>query len=228
VIPHRKDDYYLFNDDENKVKTLANGQQIKIIKKLDLVKVEEDLKEIYEKYKIKNVAVLLMHSYLFNDHEIEIGRLAQKIGFTNISLSHQIGSMIRAVPRGLTTCIDAYLTPCIETYLNSFRASFSSNVNVLFMQSDGGLTSIDNFRGSKAILSGPAGGVVGYALTTYNKEDRIAVIGFDMGGTSTDVSRYDGNYEHVFETLTAGYLIQTPQLVCLEEFFRFFFLNVFI
>ena len=102
------------------------------------------------------------------------------------------------MPRGLTTTIDAYLTPCIDKYLQSFKASFSSNVNVLFMQSDGGLTSLENFRGCRAILSGPAGGVVGYALTSYSLSDKQPVIGFDMGGTSTDVSRYDGKYEHGF------------------------------
>ena len=102
------------------------------------------------------------------------------------------------MPRGLTTTIDAYLTPSIDKYLQSFKASFSSNVNVLFMQSDGGLTSLENFRGCRAILSGPAGGVVGYALTSYSLSDKQPVIGFDMGGTSTDVSRYDGKYEQGF------------------------------
>ena len=212
IIPHRQDDT-LYQNENYQIKTLPNGHQIKVIQQLDLEKLENDLKDLYYNKNIKNIAVLLIHSYLYHENELEIGRIAKNIGFTNISLSHQIGTMIRAVPRGLTTCIDAYLTPCIELYLNSFRASFSSKVNVLFMQSDGGLTSIDNFRGSRAILSGPAGGVVGYALTSYNRNDKVAVIGFDMGGTSTDVSRYDGNYEHVFETLTAGYLIQTPQLV---------------
>jgi 5-oxoprolinase (ATP-hydrolysing) len=144
---------------------------------------------------------------------LKIGELALKLGFENVSLSHQISSMIRAVPRGLTTCIDSYLTPSIYRYLKSFTESFSDKVNVLFMQSDGGLTSMSNFTGSRAILSGPAGGVVGYACTSYTDLFNYSpVIGFDMGGTSTDVSRFAGNYEHVFETITAGYMIQAPQL----------------
>lgn len=126
------------------------------------------------------------------------------------------------VPRGCTTTVDAYLTPVIKTYLSSFSQGFDANfsrIQVSFMQSDGGLTPMSLFSGNKAILSGPAGGVVGYALTSYNwnnrpvsPEDNIAVIGFDMGGTSTDVSRYAGTFEHVFETTTAGVTIQSPQL----------------
>lgn len=85
--------------------------------------------------------------------------------------------MVRAVPRGLTTSIDAYLTPCIKEYLESFRSSFRGDVNVLFMQSDGGLTSYSNFTGCRAILSGPAGGVVGYAITSYDSELKQPVIG---------------------------------------------------
>ena len=142
--------------------------------------------------------------------------------------------MIRAVPRGGTTCVDAYLTPVIKRYLHSFAKGFdeglSNNVNVSFMQSDGGLTPMKSFLGNKAILSGPAGGVVGYAITSSmdyalqnntNSKDNtnyevngngLSVIGFDMGGTSTDVSRYAGEYEHVFESTTAGVTIQSPQL----------------
>ena len=109
--------------------------------------------------------------------------------------------------RGFTTTVDTYLTPAIKRYLKGFSSGFVDNlqnVNVQFMQSDGGLTPMDYFNGSRAILSGPAGGVVGYAATTFGKESSQAVIGFDMGGTSTDVSRYSGSYQHVFETTTAG------------------------
>ncbi len=110
--------------------------------------------------------------------------------------------------------MDAYLSPCLKRYLASFLAGFDGDIEsrCLFMQSDGGLAPVDAFSGFKAILSGPAGGVVGYAQTTYDTNTAVPVIGFDMGGTSTDVSRYDGTYHHVFETTTAGVTIQVPQL----------------
>ncbi|XP_076856985.1 5-oxoprolinase isoform X2 [Brachyhypopomus gauderio] len=123
--------------------------------------------------------------------------------------------MIRAVSRGYTVCADAYLTPKIHHYLTSFTSAFKgglTNVDVLFMQSDGGLTPMEQFCGSRAVLSGPAGGVVGYAVTAYSSTHNKPVIGFDMGGTSTDVSRYAGQYEHVFEASTAGVTLQAPQL----------------
>ena len=123
--------------------------------------------------------------------------------------------MVRIVPRGFTASADAYLTPAIKKYLSGFSSGFKDNLagtNVLFMQSDGGLTPMDSFNGSRAILSGPAGGVVGYAMTSFKQETDLPVIGFDMGGTSTDVSRYAGSYEHVFEATVAGVTIQAPQL----------------
>lgn len=123
--------------------------------------------------------------------------------------------MMRLVNRGYTACAEAYLTPHVERYLASFKAGFKDelkDVDVLFMQSDGGLTNMDNFRGARAILSGPAGGVVGYAVTGSKETDQ-PLIGFDMGGTSTDVSRCaSGHYEHVVESTTAGVTIQAPQL----------------
>ncbi|XP_055389292.1 5-oxoprolinase isoform X2 [Condylostylus longicornis] len=122
--------------------------------------------------------------------------------------------MCRVVARGYTACAEAYLTPHVERYLKSFKSGFKdelANCDVLFMQSDGGLTKMENFRGARAILSGPAGGVVGYAVTG-SKETELPLIGFDMGGTSTDVSRYHNKYEHVIESTTAGVTIQAPQL----------------
>uniref|UniRef100_A0AAY4E9J3 5-oxoprolinase, ATP-hydrolysing n=1 Tax=Denticeps clupeoides TaxID=299321 RepID=A0AAY4E9J3_9TELE len=148
-------------------------------------------------------------------HEKAVGSLARKLGFAQVSLSSEVMPMIRAVPRGYTVCADAYLTPKIRQYLRGFTSGFKGGlqeVNVLFMQSDGGLTPMEQFCGSRAVLSGPAGGVVGYAVTSYNPYDKKPVIGFDMGGTSTDVSRYAGQYEHVFEATTAGVTLQAPQL----------------
>jgi len=135
--------------------------------------------------------------------------------------------MIKLVPRATSACADAYLTPTIKKYIVGFQAGFEGGLGTEsikkegaakgarceFMQSDGGLVDVGQFSGLRAILSGPAGGVVGYALTSYDPETKVPVIGFDMGGTSTDVSRYgSGRYEHVFETTTAGVTIQSPQL----------------
>ncbi|XP_069588101.1 5-oxoprolinase-like [Ranitomeya imitator] len=164
---------------------------------------------------IRSLAVVLMHSYAWSSHEHQIGELARSLGFTHVSLSSEVMPMIRMVPRGFTACADAYLTPCIQRYLDGFRSGFQDHLRdlqVLFMRSDGGLTPMHSFNGSRAILSGPVGGVVGYAITTYQPENPQPVIGFDMGGTSTDVSRYAGEYEHVFEATTAGISIQAPQL----------------
>ncbi|KAI6174399.1 hypothetical protein M3Y98_01185900 [Aphelenchoides besseyi] len=145
----------------------------------------------------------------------KVAELAKDFGFTNISLSSTVIPMIKAVNRGFTTCADAYLTPIIQRYIQGFQNGFENelkNVRLEFMQSDGGLCPVSTFMGSKAILSGPAGGVVGISETGYDTEDKQPIIGFDMGGTSTDVSRYSGSYEHTIESVTAGVTIQAPQL----------------
>jgi 5-oxoprolinase (ATP-hydrolysing) len=172
---------------------------------------------------IKSLAVVFLHSYVYPEHELMVGRIAEEMGcFTEIALSHMVMAMVKMVPRGHTACASAYLTPKIKEYLSGFIKGFDegllTNVRLDFMKSDGGLTPVGDFGGHQAILSGPAGGVVGYAKTSYRKstadsgEQPLPVIGFDMGGTSTDVSRYDGSLEHVFETTTAGVSIQAPQL----------------
>uniref|UniRef100_A0A9J7YDM8 5-oxoprolinase, ATP-hydrolysing n=1 Tax=Cyprinus carpio carpio TaxID=630221 RepID=A0A9J7YDM8_CYPCA len=148
-------------------------------------------------------------------HEKAVVSLAKRLGFTQVSLSSEVMPMVRAVPRGYTVCADAYLTPKIHLYLTEFSEGFKGglkDVDVLFMQSDGGLTPMEQFCGSRAVLSGPAGGVVGYAVTCYGFMEKKPVIGFDMGGTSTDVSRYAGQYEHVFEATISGITLQAPQL----------------
>lgn len=173
---------------------------------------------------IRSIAVCLMHSYTYPNHEILIGEIAKNIGFTNISLSSKLSPMIKYVNRSNSCVADAYLTPEIKKYLNGFESGLkfgikdindnsSKGVNCQFMQSDGGLVDASKFSGLRAILSGPAGGVVGYSRTCYNPENPIPLIGFDMGGTSTDVSRFgNGKFDHVFETTTAGITIQSPQL----------------
>ena len=189
----------------------TTGEKFAVLAKPDLESVSKELEAVFEKG-ILAVAVVFLHAYAFPEHERQIGKIADEIGFEQISLSHEVMPMVKMVARGDTTTVDAYLTPHIRNYLESFRSGFSDNLEksqLLFMQSDGGLTDSGNFKGSNAILSGPAGGVVGYAVTT---ELWQPVIGFDMGGTSTDVSRYGDDYELVHETETAGVRIQAPQM----------------
>ncbi len=192
----------------------TSGEYFRILKKPDSGEIRAGLSEIYHKG-IHSLAVVCMHSYAVYEHELLIGRIARDIGFKQISLSHQVMPQVKIVPRGDTCLVDAYLTPHIHDYLHSFQSGFSDNLEstpLLFMQSDGGLTAAASFKGSNAILSGPAGGVVGCSRTTFPETDHRPVIGFDMGGTSTDISRYNGSYELTQETLTAGVRIQAPQM----------------
>lgn len=192
----------------------VSGEMIEVVKPLD----DEALKPLLEgllKKGIRSLAVVFIHSYIYPAHELAVERLAKALGFKQVSLSSALTPMVRVVPRGFTATVDAYLTPVIKDYLSGFLSRFDKDldkVNVLFMQSNGGLTPENRFSGHKAILSGPAGGVVGYARTTFGLETEYPLIGFDMGGTSTDVSRYAGSYEQVLETQTAGVIIQAPQL----------------
>ena len=190
------------------------GERLEALKSPDMGVLLQQLKGILSRG-IKSLAVVFMHAYAWPEHELAVGRFARELGFKQISLSSSVMPMVKLVARGDTTMVDAYLTPHIRDYLESFCQGFSDrlkNTSLLFMQSDGGLARADAFTGSRAILSGPAGGVVGYAMTTFQKETGQPVIGFDMGGTSTDVSRYGGEYELVHETETAGVRIQAPQL----------------
>jgi len=194
----------------------TTGEQFVVLAKPDLDVIRPKLQGVYDSG-IRALAVVFTHAYAVPDHEQWLGELAREIGFTQISLSHEVMPMVKMVARGDTTTVDAYLTPHIRNYLDSFRAGFSDGLEssqLLFMQSDGGLTGADHFKGSNAILSGPAGGVVGYARTTSikNFNRQLPIIGFDMGGTSTDVSRYGTDYELTHETETAGVRIQAPQM----------------
>lgn len=191
----------------------TSGAKYLEMQPVDVAAVRAALQEVCEEG-ITSVAVVLAHSFACPIHELQVGAIAQELGFTHITLSHQAMPMRRLVARGYTACAEAYLTPHVERYLNSFKSGFDkelAGVDVLFMQSDGGLVRMENFRGARAILSGPAGGVVGYAMTGA-RETNAPLIGFDMGGTSTDVSRYADTYEHVIESTTAGVTIQAPQL----------------
>ena len=159
---------------------------------------------------IAAVAVVCLHSYLYPSHEQEIGKLAEQIGFTQISLSSEVSPLVKLVPRGDTTVIDAYLSPVLRRYVDQV-ADQMGDVRLMFMQSNGGLAEAGHFRGKDAILSGPAGGIVGMVrMSALAGFDRV--IGFDMGGTSTDVSHYAGEYERVFSTQVAGVRLRAPML----------------
>ena len=155
------------------------------------------------------VAIVLMHGYRFPAHEARLAALARTIGFTQISVSHEVGALIKLIPRGDTTVVDAYLSPVLRAHVDHVAAAVAAQL--LFMQSNGGLAGARAFRGKDAILSGPAGGVVGMVsvgLAAGYKQ----LIGFDMGGTSTDVSHWAGSFERASETVVAGVRIRTPML----------------
>ena len=166
---------------------------------------------------INAVAVALLHSYVWPDHERVVGALASELGFSHVSLSSDVMPMAKIVPRGFTSAADAYLTPHILAYIARFRSGFVDGLSgpgapsLLFMQSDGGLASAAAFSGHRAVLSGPAAGVVGVAATAWAAGGR-PVIAIDMGGTSSDVSRFAGTFEHVSEATIAGVTLQAPQL----------------
>jgi 5-oxoprolinase (ATP-hydrolysing) len=159
---------------------------------------------------LRSIAIVLMHAWRNATHELEAARLAQEIGFTQISVSHQVSPLIKFVSRGDTTVVDAYLSPILLRYVHQVAAELPG-VRIMFMQSSGGLTDAYRFRGKDAILSGPAGGIVGMARTS-EQAGFTRVIGFDMGGTSTDVSHYAGEFEREFETHVAGVRMRAPMM----------------
>ena len=187
----------------------AEGQ---IIEPLDEAQARKSLKLARAKG-IKSVAIAFMHSYLNPIHEKQIAQIAADEGFEQISVSHEISPLMKLVGRADTTVIDAYLSPILKRYVSQVTSEFDKNytAQLLFMQSNGGLTDANVFRGKDAILSGPAGGVVGMVKTA-----KIAgfekLIGFDMGGTSTDVCHYDGEFERSFETEVAGARVRAPMM----------------
>ncbi|MFN4995092.1 MAG: hydantoinase B/oxoprolinase family protein, partial [Burkholderiales bacterium] len=159
---------------------------------------------------IRSVAIVFMHAYRYHQHEALASDLARQIGFTQISTSHQTSPLMKFVSRGDTTVVDAYLSPILRRYVDQV-ASEMPGVKLMFMQSSGGLTDAHAFAGKDAILSGPAGGIVGMARTAEGA-GHSKVIGFDMGGTSTDVSHYAGQFEREFETQVAGIRMRAPMM----------------
>ncbi len=164
---------------------------------------------------IRGVAIAFMHAYLNPAHERRVAAIAREIGFTQVSTSHGTSPLIKLVGRGDTAVVDAYLTPILSRYVEQVRSALDPQdtraTRLMFMQSNGGLTDAALFQGKDAILSGPAGGVVGMVKTAELAGfDRI--IGFDMGGTSTDVTHYAGEYERSFETEVAGVRMRAPMM----------------
>ncbi|MBC7952871.1 MAG: hydantoinase B/oxoprolinase family protein [Rhodospirillaceae bacterium] len=159
---------------------------------------------------IRAVAVVFLHGYRFPDHEREVGKLARDLGFTQVSLSHEASPLMKVVGRGDTTVVDAYLSPILRRYVDRVAAQMDGT-RLMFMQSSGGLTDARRFQGKDAILSGPAGGVVG-AVRTAAMAGFHRLIGFDMGGTSTDVCHYDGEFERSFDTQVAGIRLRAPMM----------------
>jgi 5-oxoprolinase (ATP-hydrolysing) len=159
---------------------------------------------------LRSVAIVFMHAYRYPEHELRAAALARELGYRQVSTSHEASAMIRFVPRGDTAVADAYLSPVVRGYVEGLRRALPG-VRLLFMQSSGGLADASAFRGKDAILSGPAGGIVGAARTAL-QEGCDEVIAFDMGGTSTDVSHYGGEFERAFETEVAGVRLRAPML----------------
>ncbi|HXJ03237.1 MAG TPA: hydantoinase B/oxoprolinase family protein [Micropepsaceae bacterium] len=156
-------------------------------------------------------AIVLMHGYRHTAHERRLGEIARETGFTQISISHEIAALIKLVPRGDTSVVDAYLSPLLRRYVERMRDRLAGKTRLLFMQSSGGLVEAAAFRGKDAVLSGPAGGVIGMSQVAQAAGFDKA-IGFDMGGTSTDVSHYAGVYERSRGTMIAGVRLHTPML----------------
>ena len=156
------------------------------------------------------IAIVLLHGYRYMQHEREIAAMARAAGFTQVSVSHEVSPLMKLVSRGDTTVVDAYLSPIIGRYVSRVAAELDG-ARLMFMQSSGGLTSADLFKGKDSILSGPAGGIVGMVQTARGAGFK-KVIGFDMGGTSTDVSHYAGEYERAFETQVAGVRMRAPMM----------------
>ncbi|TWB51496.1 hydantoinase B/oxoprolinase family protein [Nitrospirillum viridazoti] len=188
-----------------------------ILTPLDEDATRRDLRAAYDAG-YRAVAIVLMHGYRFDDHERRVVAIARAIGYTQVSVSHETSRLIKLVRRGDTTVVDAYLSPVLRRYVDQVSGALKDNEGakggkprLLFMQSNGGLVDARSFQGKDAVLSGPAGGIVGMVSTAVEAGfDRV--IGFDMGGTSTDVSHYAGTYERTYETTVAGVRLCAPMM----------------
>ena len=193
------------------------GAHGEVIHPLDEARLRSDLQNAFDRG-LRSVAIALVHGYRHTQHESRAAELARQIGYTQISVSHRVSPMMKWVSRGDTTVVDAYLSPILRRYVEQVAAEMPG-VPLFFMQSSGGLTDAHAFQGKDAILSGPAGGIVGMARTAEMAfahgevlHGSARVIGFDMGGTSTDVSHFAGEFEREFETQVAGVRMRAPMM----------------
>ncbi|MEA3132700.1 MAG: hypothetical protein QOG17_546, partial [Gammaproteobacteria bacterium] len=185
------------------------GAHGELITALDEPALADDLRSAYEAG-IRTCAIVFLHGFRFTAHELTAEALARALGFTQVSVSHRVSPLMKLVPRGDTTVVDAYLSPILRRYVDQISEQMPG-VRLLFMQSSGGLTEASRFQGKDAILSGPAGGIVGMVCSA-RPAGHGRLIGFDMGGTSTDVSHYAGEYERAFDTEIAGVRVRAPMM----------------
>jgi len=176
---------------------------------LDIGPARRDLEAAFREG-FRSIAIVLMHGYRHSEHERRLAALARSIGYEQVSVSHEVSPLMRLVSRGDTTVVDAYLSPILHRYVSRLAAELRG-VRLMFMQSNGGLTDARHFAGKDSILSGPAGGVVG-AIRASKAAGFESIIGFDMGGTSTDVSHYGGELERTFESQVAGVRMRAPMM----------------
>ena len=191
---------------EAQERVAAQGE---VLQPLDEAHLRERLWAAYDAG-IRACAIVFMHGYRYTAHEAAAARIARELGFTQVSASHEVSPLMKLVSRGDTTVVDAYLSPILRRYVEQVAAQMPG-VRLFFMQSSGGLTEAHRFQGKDAILSGPAGGIVGMVRTAV-AGGHAKVIGFDMGGTSTDVSHYAGAFERAFETQVAGVRMRAPMM----------------
>jgi 5-oxoprolinase (ATP-hydrolysing) len=185
------------------------GAHGELIQPLDEAALERELQAAFTQG-LRACAIVFMHGYRYVEHERAAEGVARRIGFTQISVSHRVSPLMKLVPRGDTTVVDAYLSPILRRYVDGV-AHLMPGVPLFFMQSSGGLAQADHFQGKDAILSGPAGGIVGMARTGQ-AAGHTKLIGFDMGGTSTDVSHFAGEYERAFDTEVGGVRVRAPMM----------------
>jgi 5-oxoprolinase (ATP-hydrolysing) len=192
----------------------AQGERLEPITPAEVARCTTLLRDAYNRG-IRSCAIAFIHGYRHPNHEQQIAAIANQAGFTQISVSHEVSPLMKLVSRGDTTVVDAYLSPILRRYVNQIAEQLStqhkSPPRLLFMQSNGGLTDAHTFQGKDSILSGPAGGIVG-AVQTSKMAGLNKIIGFDMGGTSTDVAHYAGEFERAFETEVAGVRLRVPMM----------------
>src|SRR5256714_258071 len=185
------------------------GAHGEMVRALDLAGAEKSLRAAFDDG-IRACGIVLLHGYRYPAHEARLAELARDIGFIQVSVSHEVSPLMKLVSRGDTTVVDAYLSPILRRYVAQVEADLPG-VSLQFMQSSGGLTDAHRFQGKDAILSGPAGGIVG-AVEVSRLAGFDKIIGFDMGGTSTDVTHYAGEYERAFVTEVAGVRLRAPMM----------------